>query len=412
MIFKPPISKETSSAVVEFLRIKLGLNKKLMLLFSSALLGVIVAAAAIAFTFILHAVKDGAAAIPFLEANAYLKPALGGLAVGIIVFLILRKPQGGGVEETIKMIKVDYKTTGLRHAIVRLLTSSITLGSGGSAGKEGPAVNIGGIVGSLLGRLLPFPESYVRTLIGAGAAAGIASAFQAPIAGAFFALEILLADFTLDTFSMIVVASVASTAVTQSFGDYSRHLKVPDYSFNDPIELLFYAAMGVAGGLIAVFFIRTLHASEEFFKRSPLPRFLKPALGGLLLGALAMIIPEIFGEGYQLINMTMAGKADELLGQYRLADYLGIAGILSVVMVAKIFGTAFTLGSGGSGGTIIPALFIGAIVGSIMAEITSYFFPELKISPGTWAMVGMGSVLAAMTQGPLFSITLFFEITR
>lgn len=408
MHFRSPISPETGQKVILILREKLGLNKKFLLLIASAIIGIVVALILVLLRTLLNEIVHAHISNQFY----YFLPAVGGLIVGLVVYWVLGEPQGAGIEQTIKMIKVDSSKSGPRHVFVRFFTAFITLGSGGSAGKESPSVHIGGLMGSLFGRLLPFPDSYVRTLIGAGAAAGISSAFSTPIAGAFFALEILLADFTLDTFSMIVVAAVASTAVTQSFGAVSENFVSSEYHFSNPVELLFFAGMGVVGGMVAVFFIRWIEISVSFFEHIKIPLWIKPAIGGLTLGIILIFFPEIRGEGYETINGLLTGDVMNVLRLSVMSEHLGVFSFLILLIFFKVTGTAITLGSGGSGGTIVPALFLGALVGILSAEITLYFMPQMEISKSTWALIGMSSVLAATTHAPLFSITMFFEVTR
>lgn len=407
------LSPHRQERYYRFLRDHFGLNKKALMLFASAFLGVFVAGVALALKFLIAFFLSWGIDNEDLEQVRFLLPLAGGLLVGLLVWKVHgKKKVQGGVESTIKMLRVDHSSSRLRDVVMRFVTSAITLGSGGSAGKEGPVVHIGGGMGSLLGRYLQFPESFRRTLVGAGAAAGISAAFQAPIAGSFFALEILLADFTLDTFSMIVVASVAATAATQSFGEAVHHIHSPQYIFSSFWELAIFAGMGILGGLVNVIFVRTLETSDTLFARSHIPVWFRPAAGGLLMGILALAFPFVYGEGYAVMNLLLDGDFSGIASEYLQNDSINIALVLLLLILLKIVATALILGSGGSGGTIIPALFIGAGVGAFAAELTSVFMPHLDFSPGTWALAGMSSVLAGMTQAPLFSITLFFELTR
>lgn len=403
---------EFRESLFNFLFRKFGLNKKILLLFAAAIAGALVSGISI----LLHTVIYELSALTYLNRDLadfiWLIPGAGGLLTGLIVYAVLKEEQGGGVEETVKNIQLKTRVTGLRHVLLRFITSALTLGTGGSAGKEGPVVHLGSGIGSILGRVLRFPVSYRKTLMGSGVAAGIAAAFQAPIAGAFFALEILLADFTLDTFSMIVVASITATAFSQSFGHIDANIIAPHYTFEDPAELIFFAILGILGGLVNVAFTGSLFMGNNFFKKSRLPVWLKPAVGGLLLGFLSLAFPFVLGEGYDVMNLLLSGDFGSINRILPESTIFGTTAILLLILSVKILATSLTLSSGGSGGTIIPALFIGTTLGSIMAHVTTVIFPGFVFSEGTWVLAGMASVLAPMTQAPLFSITLFFELTR
>ena len=400
-----------------YIRDRFGLNKRVLLLFLSAIVGLIVAALAILLTsgieFLSHLTYKNKA----IQKTAYrdllfLMPMLGGLAVGLLVYLRHKDGQGGGVEETIKLIRLKRKPISLYDIFLRFITSVITLGTGGSAGKEGPVVHLGGGTGALLGKTLRFPDSFTKTLAAAGVAAAIAAAFQAPIAGSFFALEILLASFALDTFSMIIVAAVTATAVAQSFQHHTHQLHIVTHIFENPVNMIFFVAAGVLGGFVTIVFIRALHLAEDIFTRLPIPRWLLPATGGLLMGAIAFFFPLVYSEGYNIMNLLLTGKFDSLV--YYVPGIIGssLALTLIVMLVVKIVATTATLGSGGSGGTIVPALFIGTNLGAILAAVAGQLFPGIEIENSTWVLVGMSSVLAPMTQAPIFSVMLFFELTQ
>ena len=394
-------------------RDKLGLNKRVLLLITSAVVGALVSLLAIGLAKGIELTAELTYMNPELGYFQYLMPMLGGLLVGLIIhFSKSSGEQGGGVEETIKLIRLKRIRATFSDILIRFFTSIITLGTGGSAGKEGPVVHLGGTVGTLLGRSIRFPDSFTKTLAGAGVAAAIATAFHAPIAGSFFALEILLASFTLDTFSMIIVAAVTSTAVAQSLGHVTHQVFIGSHGIENPLNLIFFVFTGILGGFVTVFFIKTMHASDSFFNSLPGPRWIRPAIGGLFMGFLAFLMPAIYGEGYNVMNILLSGDFSKLF--YFVPDFLSSTtlGALLLLLLVKILATASTVGSGGSGGTIVPALFIGTTNGAILAYSINYLFPDLPIDKSTWVLVGMSSVIAPMTQAPIFSIMLFFELTR
>lgn len=396
-----------------FLRRNFGLNQKTFILIIAALLGVTVA-------FIAQGVKygiDSLSTYTYKNQNfsefVFVFPMLGGLLVGPVVYFIRKhRWQPGGTEEMIKIVRLKRGSFRLRDLAVRFFTSIVTLGTGSSAGKEGPVVHISGGIGANIAHWLKLNHNHARTLSAAGVAAGISAAFQAPIAGSFFALEILLTEFSLDALSIIIVAAVSATAVTQSFGEHASHLLAPAYLFDQPIELLFYAGLGVAGGLIHVLFAKTLVSFRTFFSESRIPGWLSPAIGGFLLGVLAIAFPYVMGEGYEVINGLFMGDIDRINKIYN--PTIETTAIITLILVlgVKILGTALTLSSGGSGGTLVPSLFLGTTTGALMASIINAIWPAMNLNIGAWSLVGTSSVLAAMTQAPLHSIMLFFELTR
>ncbi len=326
-------------------------------------------------------------------------PALGGLAVGILLTYFFPQAKGGGVEEV--MVAITQRGFVHWRAVVgKFLAASTTLGTGGSAGREGPVVQMGAGVGSLIGSIFRLPDSYVKTLAGAGVAAGIAAAFNAPIAGGFFALEIILGDFALSAFGPIMIASVTSTVLSHALMGNVLEFTPPPYDLQSPVELFFYAVLGLAAGVVSAFFVRFLFRTERFFQTNlPLPSFLKPALGGLAVGGIAILFPEVMGMGYGVMN----GLLTEI--------HMGV-GLLAAIIALKIVSTSLTLGSGGSGGTIVPSLFLGCTLGALVGVIFQSVIPTGYVSPGALALVGTSAVIAGITQAPIMSIILFFEITK
>src|SRR5690606_26632881 len=266
------------------------------------------------------------------------------------------------------------------------LASALTIGSGGAAGREGPIVQIGSAIGSAIGQLLRLPTRQVRTLVGCGAAAGIAATFNAPIAGALFAAEVILLDFATARLTPIVISSVVAPVVSRAvLGDYPS-FAVPSWQLVSPWELVAYAVLGILAGFVGVWFGSALHAAERGFERLPLPEYAKPALGGLLVGAIGSQLPHVFGSGYGTINAALAGE-------------LGI-GLLALLLLAKIAATSLTLGSGATGGVFAPALFLGAVGGGAFGGVVHAAFPGASASSGAYAVVAMGAVLSATSHAP------------
>jgi CIC family chloride channel protein len=331
---------------------------------------------------------------------AYLKvglPVLGGLLVGPIVYFGAREAKGHGVPEVMEAVALRGGNIRSRVALVKILASGICIGSGGSVGREGPIVQIGSSIGSTLAQVFKVPYLWQKTLVGCGAAAGIAATFNAPIAGVLFAVEVLLGEFGVATFAPVVLSSVTATTISRHYlGDFPAFI-IPPYHLVSMWEFLFYAGLGVAAGLVALLFIITLYKFEDQFEALKLPEYLKPALGGLLIGLLFIKWPYVFGVGYGSINLALKNNMPVLL-------------LLTLVFI-KILATSITLGSGGSGGIFAPSLFIGAMTGGFFGWCMHELFPTITASYGAYALVGMGALVAGTTHAPITAILIIFELT-
>ncbi len=326
-----------------------------------------------------------------------LMPALGGLIVGPIVFFLAREAKGHGVPEVMEAVALKSGIIRKRVVVVKSLASAVCIGSGGSAGREGPIVQIGSAIGSGLGQVFNVSADRIRTLVGCGAAAGIAATFNAPIAGTMFALEIILADFGVAIFSPIVISSVVATAVSRFFLGNAPAFIVPPYRLISPWELPLYVILGLFCAVVAVAFIKGLYRTEDLFDRLRFPEYLKAGLGGLLLGAMALVFPHVLGVGYGAIDMALG---ENLAWWFML-----------LLVFFKILATSITLGSGGSGGIFAPSLFAGAMAGGFFGTLVHTVFPEVSATPGAYSIVGMGAVVSGTTHGPLSAILILFELT-
>lgn len=325
-------------------------------------------------------------------------PALGGAIVGPLLYWLAREARGHGVPAVMEAVARRGGVIRPRVVAVTTLASALTIGSGGSVGREGPIVQIGSAIGSAIGQLLRLPARQVRTLVGCGAAAGIAATFNAPIAGALFAAEVILLDFATARLTPIVISSVVATVVSRAVLGDSPSFAVPSWELVSPWELVAYGVLGVLAGFVGVWFGSALHAAERFFERLPLPDLAKPAIGGLLVGAIGMQLPYVFGSGYGTINAALEGQ-------------LGI-GVLALLLVAKLAATSITLGSGATGGVFAPALFLGAVGGGAFGGAVHAAFPDGSASSGAYALVAMGAVLSATSHAPITAIIMIFELTQ
>ncbi|MBW1786145.1 MAG: chloride channel protein [Deltaproteobacteria bacterium] len=324
-------------------------------------------------------------------------PAAGGLIVGPLVYFLAREAKGHGVPEVMAAVALHSGIIRKRIVVIKSLASAVSIGSGGSVGREGPIVQIGSAIGSVIGQLLNVSADRIRTLVGCGAAAGIAATFNAPIAGAMFALEIVLGDFGLATFSPIVISAVSATAVSRHFlGDFPAFV-VPAYELASKWEFPLYITLGLFCSFVAVAFTRFLYLAEDLFDDFKFPEYLKALLGGVILGIVGLLFPSLLGVGY--------GGIDACLGD-QLAWWM-----MFVLVFGKIVATSITIGSGGSGGIFAPSLFIGAMAGGFFGTAAHALFPEIASSPGAYSIVGMGAVVAGTTHAPLSAILILFEMT-
>lgn len=323
----------------------------------------------------------------------------GGLLVGLLCYFLAREAKGHGVPEVMLAIARRGGLIDPRVPAVKAVASAVTIGSGGSAGPEGPIVQIAAGLGSLIGQFFKMSEARIKTLVGCGAAAGIAAIFNAPVGGVLFALEVVLGEFSVSAFSMMVISAVTAAAVARVYLGDQPAFQAPAYHLVSAQELFLYALLGILSGLVAVLYVRLLYQAENLFARlHRLPEYVRPALGGVMFGLVGVFVPLSMGAGDTGIENALYEK-------------LPLVALASLAML-KIVTTAITLGSGGSGGVFAPGLFIGAMTGGAFGAVVHRFYPAVTASPGAYALVGMGAVFAASTHAPLTGIIILFEITR
>lgn len=415
---------------------RLGFERDWYLIILGAFVGTITGFGAIGFAELLHAVErltlDARASMSIWWLPAI--PMAGALVSAILVSLWANEARGHGVPQVLKALIQRNGQIPLRVGIVKAFASIFTVGTGGSAGTEGPIVQIGATAGSFFGRVLNVPREHLRTFVGCGAAAGISSIFNAPIAGVFFVLEILLRDFSIRVFTPIVVASVFSAAVTHAFRGENEAIffsgdKLSGYDFT-LLELPSYILLGVVCGVIAVGFNWMIHAGEDRFEKLPVHPVAKPVIGAGLLGCLGIAflafpgadagdhMPAFFGNGYETIRWLLDPAAYGAFARVGVEGLGGahvptLFGLLAILVVVKSLATTLTVGSGGSGGVFAPSLFLGAVAGAAfgvgMGEIG--LIPDGG-SPAAYALVGMAAVVAGTTHAPLTAILILFELTR
>ena len=321
-------------------------------------------------------------------------PMVGGLLVGPIVYKFAKEAKGHGVPEVMNSVARLGGIIRPRVAAAKTIASAICIGS---AGREGPIVQIGSAIGSTIGQMFRMSGDRVKILVGCGAAAGITSVFNAPIAGVIFSLEIILGDFAIKTFSPVIISSVVASVVTRSILGNHPAFEIPTYSLVSAWEIPMYIVMGVFIGAYGVSFTRILDYIEDFFDDLKMSPYLKPGLGGLLLGCLAIFYPQVLADGYETIKLTLSGE-------------IGIVLLLSLIFL-KMLATCLTLGSGNSGGIFAPSLFMGAVAGGAFGYLISFIFPGVTAGPGAYALVGMAGMVAATTHAPMTAMLIIFEMT-
>ncbi|MFQ6607411.1 MAG: chloride channel protein [Fidelibacterota bacterium] len=330
----------------------------------------------------------------------YLKigiPVLGGIVVALIVNRFAPEAKGHGVPEVMDAVATKNGFIRMRVVLVKAFASALSIGTGAAVGREGPIVQIGSAFGSSVGQLFQVSTRRMKTFIGCGAAAGIAATFNAPIAGAIFASEVILGDFSVAAIGPIIISSVFGTVISRSiYGDYPAFIP-PVYTLQSPQEIIFYIVLGIITGLAGWLFVKSLYFSEDVFENLNLPISIKAAIGGAFLGFFALFIPETLGVGYESMDRVLAGHLPYLL-----------AGTL---LFGKIFATSLSLGSGASGGIFAPSLFMGSMLGGVLGNIFHAFYPELTATSGAYSLVGMAAMVAATTHAPITAILIIFEMT-
>lgn len=329
-------------------------------------------------------------------------PAIGGIIFGSIIIKFARDARGHGVSEVLEAVAVRGGRIPPKVGIVKSISSSFCIGTGGSVGLEGPIAQIGAAIGSSVGQFFHLTEERIRLFVACGAGAGIAATFHAPITGTIFAIEIILGHLEASYFSAVVISAVIADTIAQFHK--TSVLTVPIYNLVSFWELFLYAILGVIIALGAMAFIKILHSMEDFWEKLPISDYLKPVLGGALLGVIGMIaffqvdgMPRFFGIGYQSINDALNGSL--------------VIELIVALFVIKIFTTSLTLGSGGSGGTFTPSLFMGAMLGGSFGHLVNTLFPMMTAPVGAYALVGMAAFFAGAAHAPLTSIILAVELT-
>lgn len=338
---------------------------------------------------------DQVAALPWWK--IILIPTVGGLMVGLFIRYCMPGARPQGIADVIEASALRGGGMSINTGIAAAIASAMSVGVGGSVGREGPAVHLGGSIAGWLGRRLHLTRSLNQTLLGCGVAAAVAASFNAPLAGALFANEVVIGHYAIKAFAPVVIASVAGTAISRAyFGDFPAFALV-DNPIRSFWEFPAFIGLGVVSALAAVVLIKSVMFAGEVAKRSSLPIWLRPAAGGFVLGVMAIFLPQVLGIGY-------ATMEDSLLQTIPFW-------MLFVIIAGKIAATAISIGCGFSGGIFSPSLVVGALLGSAYGILATSVFPDLSSGPPAYAVVGMGAVAAAVMGAPISTTLIIFELT-
>ena len=340
--------------------------------------------------------------LPFLHAHLgpvgiILLLAIGGCVAVAFAVRFAPEAKGHGVPEVMESVALRGGVMRPRIIAIKSIASAISIGFGGSCGREGPIVQIGSAIGSVVGQAVGAPASIVRTLVACGAAAGISATFNAPIGGVFFAAEVILGEFAPRSFAAIVVSSVISAVVGRAFLGNHPSFNAAAFQLASPLELLLYGVLGVLAALWATGFVKLLYAVEDRFNAARFPAWAKGALGFACVGAIGIWFPQVFGVGYRPIQQVL---------------YEHVAAPHAFLLAAlKPLATSLTLGSGGSGGVFAPSLFTGAFLGDAYGRVVHGLFPLWTGPPAAYGLVAMAALFAAAAEAPITAIMIVFEMS-
>ena len=324
-------------------------------------------------------------------------PVVGGVLAGLVLYLTGRARKLARAVDYMEAVIVGDGRIGFRATLANALSSLLTIGSGGSIGREGAMVQLAAMIGSRVGILARAPIPRLRLMVACGGAAGIAAAYNAPIAGALFVAEIVLGSIAMESFGPLVVASVTSSATIHQILGYGPVYDVPHVVFVSNWELIFYALLGVILGHLAPPFLALLGFARSCFARLHLALPWQLGAGGVVVGAISIFVPQVWGNGFSVVGTILHGQ---LVGVW-----------LLTVLVAKVVATSATVGSRAVGGIFTPTLFIGCALGALFGGVLHLALPSFTSVPTAYALIGMGGFLAATTHAPLTSILMLFEMT-
>ncbi|MCP4318315.1 MAG: chloride channel protein [Hyphomicrobiales bacterium] len=327
----------------------------------------------------------------------FLAPVLGGLVVGILLQTLMPQRRTLSVADVIEARALTGRKLGLREGLYSAVITVISLGSGASAGREGPVIHLGATLANHAARRSGLPEWSKRTLLGAGVAAAISASFNAPIAGVLFAHEVILGHFALRSFVPIVIASSGAAIISRRWFGEVAAFTIPEYSVTSYWEFPGFALLGLVAAIVAIAFQFSLFSGDYLARKVTMPLWFRPVLGGIAVGGMGVFLPQILGVGYEATDLALQGRLPLIL--------------MLVLIVAKTLATSITLASRFGGGVFSPALYLGAMTGGAYGIIAAGVFPELASSPALYSILGMGAVAGAVLGAPISTTLIVFELT-
>jgi len=387
------------------IREKIRINEETFHLLLASVVGIIGGLTNLAFyicvevvmVWILHGTGDVVTIASHMPAwQRLITPAFGGLLAGLVLFWGLRLIKNQAPSNILEVVVSGNGKLPMRTALVKGLSSLLSIGTGASIGREGSIVQLSATFASKFGMLAKWPPYRLRLLVACGAAAGLSSAYNAPVAGSIFAAQIVLGNFSMNLFAPLIVASVVSTMLSRYFFGIRTFYEVPQFDFTNLAQLPWFLVLGIGSGVLAAVFLKLLRKSEDLFGMLKIPLYARTALGGVFVGVLAIWYPAVWGNGYGAIN--------EIL-HYPLTTWL-----LFGLFLAKLIAILAAVGSGAVGGVFTPTLFLGAALGSLFGAVLNQLH-WTTLPNGAFALVGMGSVLAGTIHVPLLAMIMIFEIS-
>lgn len=384
-------------------------NEHLLLLIFSVLIGLAVSHAVLGFRKLIGLFQLVAFAAETEEYfgtvaavsswwHLLLAPAVGGLLVGLFIHYFMPGGRNQGVPDVMEACAFRGGRMDLKAGIGAALASAASIGAGGSVGREGPATHIGASISSWIAERFEFSRTFALTLLGCGVASAISASFNVPIAGVFFALEVVIGQYTLSVFAPIVIASVVSAVVIRNYFGHYPAFVVPEYFIDSLFEVPVFMALGLVCALVAATLMYMVMMTQDWADRLSGPIWVRPALGGLAVGAIAIAWPQVLGVGYQTTSLA-------------LKEALPI-GLLFTLIFAKMAATSITMGFGFAGGIFSPALFIGAMTGGAFGLTVAQFLPEFVSTHGAYTVIGMVGVASAVLGAPISTMLIIFELTN
>ncbi len=327
-----------------------------------------------------------------------LMPAAGGIVGGLIAFFFFMEKGPSGVSLLIEVVSLGRRTVRFRPSLARAASSLAVISSGGSEGREGPIIQLGAAFASVLGRTVRVSPDRLRILTACGMAAGVAGAYNTPIAATLFVLEVVVGSFSMAIFGPAVVSAVVSTVLVRSVLGDEPVYRVAPFSVSSILEFIPFILIGLAAGAVSVLFVRALAAGKKLYRATGLPVWATMAIGGTVVGGIAVGLPSVCGNGFEATNRILHGNPTVVA--------------LLLLLAGKTLATTATIGSGGVGGVFTPSLMLGATLGGLVAHLCHVALPGLEAPIGGYALLGMGGVMAGVTRAPLLAVIMIFELTQ